>query len=570
MSLITAGIATYEFHSFDVQAKTDSQKCLNELRDFLVSGAPGQAPEVYTYELSHGGTAQVLFHNQTIANAAKAGSVLERMPRVHELIKTNGGFDIKVQENGLVVAAAIDPRRGGYARAAWTRDIARVFEGVVALGRREDARRIALAVANMNSTSAQLERYFANIRNPALHFQGPHSAMNVPRIRIDSANFGNIYNEEKKPKSGELLWNHKQNDALALGGIVLLRALELELISIEDLSLDQTAFLLSLVSYFKRVYFWRMHDAGAWEEWEARRTSSIGLVTKFIEMLLENKEVLAWMRNYDTQAVLPDDIHEFVDKALHHASLTRMKQEGYRVVREQLAAGGEAPFDYAGREVTGKRLSDAALAHLLWYPLNDFSEQETRSVIEIVLKLQRPAGIPRYESDLYMFTLYYFNEKNGQAVVPPELLKTDQQISTHDLWTLYHPRQPHKASEWFGDHLEPQWGIADPILATAYLRLYRKFGKPEDFEAFERHSLRSWGMLTPMTPEGQGPLAADGRRVKAFVMPEAYIPMPVYETNEEGQKVLVTIHYVPSKNTPLNWVTSELAVLHTEAGSTLK
>lgn len=538
--------------------------CLLRLSQ-MVKSARAHHPAELSARLSDGSSRPLLVHNQDLAGLFTKGFGPELFESVEGLLQAHESFKIRVPENGLVVAAHID-KEEGYGKAAWTRDLARVFEGLVALDRKEEARRVALGLLNMMSTPAQLERLFKNIRYPGLHMGGA-GAGQVPQIRVDSETMGSMKWKDSEGNFHEELWNHKQNDAMALSFLVAYRAFQLKLIRLSDLNNAQRAYLISLPAYFKRLAFWLMHDAGAWEESEARRSSSVGLVTKVFELLDSSFQDPRLMNANDffkifrssslSVELLPTDVQAVVAQNLREEVIRSNLNHGYDILFQQLEAG-EAPLDYA--EGVKPRYEDAALAHLLWYPLDRLEEKHERWILDHLKNLTRETGIPRYHQDLYLFGLYYFQVYGGQDEIPSEFIAVDERINTGDLWEIYNPRHPYRAEKLFGQGLEPQWALADPILAVAYLRLYKKYRKLEDKLNFEHHSMRSWALIT--AEANDSPLhGSDGRPVASFIMPEAYTLLRTFDpdTREEKEKL-----FIPSKNTPLNWATSELAVLHAE------
>lgn len=531
----------------------------------MVKSAREHSPAKINAHLSNGSSRSLLVHNQALASLFTKSFGSELFGLIESLLQAHESFKIRVPENGLVVAAHID-KDEGYGKAAWTRDLARVFEGLVALDRKEEARRVALGLLNMMSTPAQLERLFKNIRYPGLHMGGA-GAGQVPQIRVDSETMGSMKWRDSEGNFHEELWNHKQNDAMALSFLVAYRAFQLKLIRLSDLNNAQRAYLISLPAYFKRLAFWLMHDAGAWEESEARRSSSVGLVTKVFELLdksfkdprsMDGNDFFKIFRSSSLSVeLLPADIQTFVRQNLREEVIRSNLNHGYDILFQQLEKG-EAPFDYA--EGVKPRYEDAALAHLLWYPLDRLEERHERWILNHLKNITRETGIPRYHQDLYLFGLYYFQAYGGQDEIPSEFMAVDERITTGDLWEIYNPRHPYRAEKLFGQGLEPQWALADPILAVSYLRLYKKYGRQEDKLDFELHSMRSWALIT--ADANKFPLkGSDGRAVASFVMPEAYTLLRTFDSETRQEKEML---YIPSKNTPLNWATSELAVLHAE------
>ena len=553
------------FSSFNTEAR--SRSCQNFFSDIQLIARQLQ-PESISLQLSDHSQREVLVNNKEVGTILrKAGGLNVQSFRAIKAFQSRlGTFDINVQDNGMVVAAAIDRSRGGYARAVWIRDLARVFEGFIALGRRKEAKLVALAMLDAMSSPEQLARLYDNIRDPGLHFK-PEANTRLPHIRVDADNSGPVYLELPDGRRIEELWNHKQNDALALSMLVTYRAFEENLLNVRDLKPAHWQYLVGLPIFFKKLCFWWMHDSGAWEEWEARRTSSIGLVTKVFELYgqgfeksdskleTELREFLGNLRIAGTY--LPEDLLESAKETWSQEVFAKLIDHGYQALFEQLPQG-EAPLNYTDKG--GQRFEDAALAHLFWYPLDRLEEKDYLQIFSHLNKLIQPAGIPRYRDDVYMAGLYYFQLQGSDGRVPEEFLPNGHSLTRHQLWELYNPRQPHRLAELFGHNLEPQWAIADPIMAKANIMMWKKFSKQEYQALAEWHLLRSWGMLTAQDANARGPLAADGELLPAGVMPESMIPIWV-KFSDSKEKQLI---YLPSKNTPLNWVSSELAIVQRE------
>lgn len=549
------------FSSFDTEAR--SRSCESFFSDIL-SIARQHQPESIGVKLSDKSMREVLVNNTEVgAILREAGGLSAQSYRLIKAFQERWGtFNIKVQDNGMVVAAAIDRSRGGYARAIWIRDLARIFEGLVALGRREEARRVALGMLEAMSSPEQLTRLYDHIRDPGLHFKSD-AGTRSPYIRLDADDLGPVFLDLPDGPRVEELWNHKQNDALALSMLVTYRAFEESLLNIQDLKPAHWEYLVGLPIFFKRLCFWWMHDSGAWEEWEARRTSSIGLVTKVFELYgqaFENSDskLQAELREFldnlkIAETKLPDDLRDLANETWSQEAFRKLIDHGYEILFKQLPQG-EAPVNYTEKD--GQRFEDAALAHLFWYPLNRFEERDFLQIFSHLHKLVRPAGIPRYQHDIYMAGLYYFQLQASEEEVVREFVEPGLSLTRHQLWELYNPRQPHRLAEFFGENLEPQWAIADPVMAKAYFMMWKRFSKLEYRALAEWYLLRSWGMLTAQAPDTRGPLAVDGERLPTGVMPEAMIPILVKIPNSEERQRL----YLPSKNTPLNWVSSELAI----------
>lgn len=519
---------------------------------------------------THSASRKVLVQNQKVARVlVQNRSLSEVFSQIQEVLCQNQSFEVPQRKNGAVVAAGITKQRGNYGEAVWIRDLARVFEGFLALQKLEEAKKLLFVILNGMSSSQQLKALWQNIEKPSI-YESENGHMKVPRIRLDAESLLPV-----QLKTGqEHEWGHKQNDALALSYLCILKGLRRALISFEELERPHREYLLGLPIYFSELKYWQMKDAGAWEEWEALRSSSLGLVTKVFEELEEAstrtpqeqelKNLIQWALSDESSKCLPSDMTEKKKKLWQVASLKNLKERGYQQLKNQLPLG-ESLTESAPRG------PDAALAHLFWFPLKDLEESHFRMIFKHLKEIERAAGILRYQNDIYMQALYYFQKKDQAERLPPDFFQTSSALTGDDLWKLYNPRNPKLSFEVFGQKTEPQWSIHDPILASARLWLYEKYERLEDWQEFLYHSYRSWGSITPSAkhfkPEEQSSnrdsglscLSADAGAVQSFQMPEAYIPFYLYDSDKRPTTAPI---FVPSKNTPLYWSLSELAILH--------
>jgi hypothetical protein len=128
------------------------------------------------------------------------------------------------------------------------------------------------------AASAQLRRFDEVIAHPRL----AADMMRGPRIRFDIHPHGpdDVLDADGRPQ----VWNHRQNDAHGLFLIALAEAVREGMVGPGDLGAGRWEVLLRFPAYFGRIRFASFEDAGAWEELERRNTSSIGLVTRAMEL----------------------------------------------------------------------------------------------------------------------------------------------------------------------------------------------------------------------------------------------------------------------------------------------
>lgn len=383
-----------------------------------------------------------------------------------------------------------------------------------------------MAILRCLSSEIQQNAFFKLMKAPEL-YQQSHAHQICPRIRLDAWTQLPIILQNGE----EHEWEHLQHDALAISFFSIFQAIDAGLISFEELKATEADVLFLIPSYFVAIQAWKQKDSGAWEEWRAKRSSSVGLVLQCLET------ASSFFENPTYSSRFPEYFPELeqMQKSLREAKLSLEGQFGQ----------GEAPFENSSPE---KRGPDAALSHLLWYRSNYFDLEKRSLIYSHLKKIKREAGIPRYETDIYMQEFFYFQERGNTEEVPSRFLKTPKKLTRSDLWSLYNPRQPEKSFKIFSENTEPQWCIHDSILSKACAEDYLRTGDSKFKGGFLIHFLRSLGQLTR-----ENAMASDGSPKPAFQMPEAYIP---FFDHQEKRWI-----YLPSKNTPLYWAAAELRIL---------
>jgi hypothetical protein len=172
-----------------------------------------------------------------------------------------------------------------------------------------------------------------------------------------------------------------------------------------------------------------------------------------------------------TSPLFPYDVLQWVQQTHKPEKLRTIYNYGMKRILDYLERGESPDFDHGNRA----RYEDAALAHVFWYPLDEFTEREYQIVLKHLQNLQRDSGVLRYQNDLYLHSLYYFGRQGGTEMIPSEFLEANRSLTTGELWEIFHPRQPERAAELFGKDLESQWSIHNSILAYGALFLYEKF-----------------------------------------------------------------------------------------------
>jgi hypothetical protein len=422
--------------------------------------------------------------------------------------------------------------------AVWVRDAAWAWFALREdLRRRADARRLLLALWDFYGSKAQIARFDDVLAVP----ERGKDRMRVPHIRFDG----------DSPSPGDVTfrgkpvdWNHKQNDAHGLFLIALAVAAADGAVTARDLTASRYAALVRFPAFFDAIRFERYEDAGAWEEIDRRNTSSIGLVTRALQLW---KELAAPGKRGGPAGSFPAALLKRLAAEKGAAGhgwreerLSALIARGLAVVRRQLELGGESP-DYDPGDIRFRR-ADASLVALLFpSPLDGLTGAERRSVLQIVDTLKRPAGVIRYVNDSYQSGNYWIRSgTGGTPEAPPETGDASGRAAFLERFRKF---IPHTEAQWFFDgllvpaRLEAASGTADPLL------------KRQDLFLAALHLKRALGQLTGNMGGGE-PVCADGAAVPPLLPPESINTVIV-----RGKTLLL-----PSPAVPLNWARAALAM----------
>lgn len=450
--------------------------------------------------------------------------------RLRNFLTEKGALNITVGEKGFVSAAnrIVEGEDKTNYDAIWVRDSAWIYEGLKAQSRKDDAKRVVLALWDYYATSHQRARMEAIHKDPA----SATDQMKVPHIRFDakSPDLDDVHIEE----NGKIIrqeWNHKQNDAHGLFLLALADAVVELGVSSEEVTTPRAKALALLFRYFADVKYESFEESGAWEEVDAVRASSVGLVANAHikwDRILENKDKSAFSARLNEVLASFDDT---VTSSLKNLKNSHAK--GLHLVTTSLAKGGESPeFD---KDHILYRGADSALLHLLTpYKLEGLTESQEDKILELVTSLEREAGVLRYEKDSY--------QAMGYAWLADGSL-------------LHGTSEGHFAArarlfDQFGPGTEPHW-FFDSMLAISFLDMAanRPNQKDEYVSKAVRAIKRNLGQLTG-SQLGTELMCSDASRPDAFRFPESINVVLI-----DGKK-----HFIPSYIVPLNWPISCLSL----------
>ncbi len=528
-------------------------------------------------------TSNTVFHNREVKNLFEDGVTTKTLERATDLLTKNGTFDIPVTESGFVAAANVGNHHGGYGRFLWFRDFARVQQGLSDLPhllkntnhslteeKAIDAAKVRDAQLSLLADPKWTELAVKNIEDSSAHIDPANGFRSVIWIRRLLDPFVEKREASKEEVELESRWGHKQNDALAVFANSFFDILQKNEMRAADIPKAARVNMMLLTAYFVRLKYWKMWDVGAWEEGMGRRTSSIAMVTSFLEryakgindvkkspaneldvffnQLRENgsdllAKNLSPNATAQTQAWLqPQRIESAIDRA-YELIRARVLHPKAPVVESKTNAPNETRFE------------DSALFHIFWHPLARLNARENQLLLKRLSVLERESGYIRYKDDWFLYgsaqvALNHENLKNfGELAVPNSNGGFRKALPNEILEIIdaYNVKNMERVVEITGKDLEAQWTLPDSYLTQIYADAYIKTRKPEYLEQATKHFLRVSGLIT-----GKGEFNSEGHPVEAWRLPEAYVPANFIKADGTLQTV-----YLVSPNSPLNWSIAE-------------
>lgn len=446
---------------------------------------------------------------------------------------------IPLTKRGFAMAANRDTEEGKKDEtnydAIWVRDsIWVLFSLLQDPTRKEEARRLILGIWDYYASDHQIQRMKNLIQNPTLIA----NKMEVPHIRFDgnSPTLDDVM-VDGKPEE----WNHLQMDAHGLFLNGLWQALNQKIIDKTDINKKRQEVIQLFPTFFEKANFWKLEDAGAWEEINRRNSSSIAIVTRALGLWLKENSLTKTLK-------------------LNRTQLSDLIAKGLATVRRQIALGGESPDYDLYKDASLFRRADAALFNLvLPTPLPGLSEQDLRHTLAIIETLKRPAGILRYQNDSYQGGNYWIENpiKAPKKLVEKRTTEPNVNIEkkpseTGDASGLkaflgrLEQLPPGTEAQWFFDSK-----LALIRLELRKLALLRKDQRQadQDLSMASLHIKRALGQMTGH--KGNRPLiTADGKPVKDWLLPES-----INTVLMDGKMYLL-----PSPIAPLNWAKASMSL----------
>ncbi len=428
-------------------------------------------------------------------------------------------LELTTDSRGLVQAAdRMDTKEQDptHYDAVWVRDSLWVYLGLSVSEdpkERAIAKKMLLALSDYFSSSDQIKRMEAVIRNPKI-IDFKNGKMNTIHIRFDrnSATFQDVQENGKQQ-----IWNHKQNDALGLFLDLFCRAVLDQSFTSADLTPLRLKAIHLLPKYFNAVQFYKMEDAGSWEEIERTNTSSIALVVSGLERLQEVRKVI------------PIKVDDTI--------LKRLIEKGYSRIHQQIELGGESP-DYPKNDPR-YRTSDAALLNLI-YPakLAGLNLADYSKVVNAIDPLIGEIGIKRYIGDSYQSGNFWKNEGS-----------TDDTSSSENFSNRGKKFIEGSEAQWFFDSW---YSLAMGILVQKFNDKNLKIKQVQ----FLNRALKQITKGSKSNPV----LGADGIPVRSGALPESYNTLVNLKTGVRT--------FAPSPITPLNWAKASMRLAIDEMKNT--
>lgn len=546
--------------------------------------AQGRCVDLFLKSLPLPATVDNFFHNLEVRDLLAGGVSSSSLEKLSHALTEHNALYIPVTGRGFVAAANVGSHHGGYGRFLWFRDFARVQQGLSklpeVLGRanpqraemaREVAAKVRQAQLELLADPLWTEQAIRNIEDVTLHLEPQSGFRSVIWIRRLLDPIVERRSPTKEELDLESQWGHKQNDALAVFANSFLDVLKKNELRASAVPENARINMLLLASYFVRLKFWKMWDVGAWEEGMGQRTSSIAMVTSYLERMsdglygpksgVERTELDIFFsqlrENSDSllRQRLSAEALVNVQELLRPERLESAIDKAYALIHERLLDPTKPIIEAKNSDPMETRFEDTALMHLFWHPLKRLNAREEISILDRLALLERPSGYIRYAADWFLYgsAQVAINGTNlhrfGELAVPDGKGSHRKATSfeTTELLDAYSVKNMERVLQISGKGLEAQWTLPDSYLTQIYADAYIRWRNPEYLARAKKHFLRISGLIT-----GKGEFNSEGHPVEAWRLPEAYVPATFIQPNGLTRTV-----YLVSPNSPLNWSTAE-------------
>lgn len=512
-------------------------------------------------------------------------------------------FELPLTDTGALIASGVSiVRGGGMGRATWGRDLVRAIRGARSLFeiskkilaaldsgkvspppgvsmeelqlrlqhlRDEMSTKSSLMLHHMlkaMSTPAQLQRMSDHIRDPSRHIK--EGSMSMPRVRWDPETYDDVMRTNPFTGKPEVWpWNHMQLDFYYSSLRTIMNAIRENWLDPSELPDNERAYISMMLAMPLSMQYWLVHSSDAWEEGNARRTSTIimgsALYYYFLKGRTDHYPHSARFAEFYDQILgsaednhsIPHDVIARIKLLTSSQNISRSLSEARKIFSEQLPFG-EAPTGFHPADPLGKRGADAALLHALWYDLLTHLEQggsyigpeEVQTILKHVKSLERENGIIRYENDVYLPPFFWLKPEEE---IPGEYTRSGQPIKAAVVHQAFESKNYQLLLEIFGPGFEAQWTIHDPLRSSISGDIALSEGAGSEYlDEFRYHFARYLGQITGTKAEGnEWLLAADGYWNKSWQSPEAWL---LYRNLKTGECLSV-----PCPHSPLYWTDFE-------------
>lgn len=514
---------------------------------------------------------RLLVHNAEFVPWIAKGYSREFLEFAVRRLGEENSFHLPLNQNDVMVAAP----KGIYSRKGWDRDHLRGAAAEREVGRRAVAQR--MTTASLKRYGKQWWRIVNALKNINAHPDlRDRSYVKEGHQVLPQVVFDPIRLDDLRTDQGDLAPWSVQKDAWGLYLNSAIDDLTPELQT--RLNQDEKLSLAGMFALMVKIDFWNFATADAWEEENQIFTGGLGLVTSALERLAAEMELGATRSSVASvidQVVKAPSIDEttrqIVQEATSRAQLNASIDNGYRVILEQLNAGGESPKrKIGGAEVGMGRTADLSLLWLFVNRLKRFTEQDYAKVLSIVETLVKKNGVLRYQNpyvDGYLNAGYFFGDRE---ILPREMtkipkLKIDgiEHLITGDLVRRqFFEHRTERLEQIFDKDFSAEWPLGLAMLLQAYVKMVKWFPDSASSLHYRKQAqdtaLRLIASLTPGSNRLGGSvqeraIALDGSELAAYRFAEAIIPLRIFTENGEVSETL----YSYSPFTQLNWCAAE-------------
>lgn len=428
-------------------------------------------------------------------------------------------FHLSYYPSGTIPASTNN--NSGYARFAWTRDMAMKAFAMYAMERTNDANKVVQNLARFYNRKEERGRFTNYHWDPYPHQKyktAPH--WDLPQIRAEINDDGHMVEYSQG-------WMHNQLDAMGMWLYLTFKMANEEKLDLKklnhSLSLSEegndenncdSIFSVAL-TFLNRIRYWEQYDVGPWEDYRGyKRASSLGIC------LAAFKEAHKYLEKHKWNSI----------KIWNESELKREIENG--IMNGSYALKERIPED--GREAIETdthsfQLYDSALT-LLLYPCNpSLSEMQEKAILKTLYNHRMgEIGFTRRDSDNYVGMNYIYNHR-GEGIY------SNMDVSGYEA---------------------AQWSIFDPLLASYHYKKYvNSSGKNEEsFLLADMHMKRTLAHIT----KAKDRFSKASGIFRDISVPKGILPEAYWLDTRENR-------WRPNENSPLLWTEANFILAIKEA-----